>query len=64
MRKEWAGASDKTFRTAKKSALNTRLAKWLTRIATDHYQPEKHYMRGPGPATLQRRAREPQKPET
>lgn len=40
-----------------------RLADWLRRVGRDRYQPEQHYMRGPGPATLRRqaRARKPEK---
>ena len=46
------------------SGLRGRLAKWLHRIGRNRYQPENHYMRGPGPATLRRQAREPQRPAT
>lgn len=41
------------------SDFKKRLVKWIRQIGGKRYQPEKHYMRGPGPATLQRQANEP-----
>ena len=50
-------------KSATTSGLRGHLARWLRRIGRDRYPPENHYMRGPGPATLRRQAREPQTPE-
>lgn len=52
-----------TGKTATLSGLRNRLEQWLRRIGRKRYQPEKHYMRGPGPATLQRQATEPRQRE-
>jgi len=48
-------------KSATTSGLKALLAKWLRGIGRDHYKPERHYMRGPGPATLRLQAKEPQK---
>lgn len=39
-----------------------RIADLIRLIAGDRYQPERHYMRGPGPATLRRQTNIAQKP--
>jgi hypothetical protein len=33
-------------------AVRRMAARWRRAVSTNHYRPEKHYMRGPGPKTL------------
>ena len=42
------------IRIGAKAVFYGRLARWLGGLRKNPYQPERHYMPGPGPATLKK----------
>jgi hypothetical protein len=45
-------------------AVERLIARWRQATASDHYRPEKHYMRGPGPKNSSKVGEGPQGSET